>query len=330
MLLGIDLANVLDHHLLGRLALLGSDALAVRGRELEHPIDDGLVLGGVVLELVDGQSGGPVPLVQIHQHLLLQFVLPVIDDDGVVVPVEAVDEGLDRRLVQMADVAGRLAGLLAEHHELRIDEAEAVDDDLALDGLDGIDDEGDGAGIQGLEAGLGVDVGRAQPAAEAGMGVVPTHHHLTAAGLLQHVEHLGLVDGIDGLDADAGARLGHAEHVDAVDGVVVDELAEHEAHDLHGDAGPAVLEHLEEGEGRHVDLFGGVGSRGVGVHTAAHPAAGHPPHELLDTVHVFLLLCCGVLFGGVFWVGWKLSAAFWNQILIYPSAMDTMQLYTEA
>ena len=296
MLLGIDLADVLHHNLLGGLALLGPDPFPVRRRQLEHPVDHGLVLRGVVLEPVDRQAGGPVPLVQVHEHLLLELVLAVVDDDGVVVPVEPVDEGLDAGLVEVPDVAGGLAGLLPEHHELGVDEAEAVDDDLALDGLDGIDDQSDGAGIQRLEGGLGVDVGRAEPAAEAGVGVVPPHDHLPPPGLLEHVEHLGLVDRVDGLDADRRAGLGHAEHVDAVDGVVVDELAEHEAHDLHGDAGPAVLEHLEEGQGRHVDLFGRVGRRGVGTGTASHPpSAGHAPHQLLDTVHS--LLIWGELFG---------------------------------
>ena len=286
MLLRVDLAHVLHQDLLGGLALLGLDPFAVRGRQFEHPIDHGLVLGGVVLEPVDGQPRGPVALVEVHEHLLLELVLAVVDDDGVVVPVESMNQGLDGRFVQMSDVAGRLAGFLAEHHELGVDEAEAIDDDLALDGLDGIDDEGDGAGIERLEGGLGVDVGRAQPAAEAGVGVVPAHHHLPPAGLLEHVEHLGLVDGIDGLDAHRRTRLGHAEHIHTIDGVVVDELAEHEAHDLHGDAGPAVLEHLEQGEGGHVDLLGGVGRRGVGGAGSAHaPSAGHAPHELLDPVH---------------------------------------------
>mmetsp|Transcript_27721 Transcript_27721/g.65035 ORF Transcript_27721/g.65035 Transcript_27721/m.65035 type:complete len:332 (+) Transcript_27721:223-1218(+) len=313
MLLRVDLADVLDHDLLGRLALLGRDPLAVRRRQLEHPVDDGLVLGGMLLEGIDLESRRPVALVEIHQHLLLQFVLAVVDDDGVVVPVEAVDEGLDGGAVEMADVGGRLARLLAEHHELRVDEAEAVDDDLAPDGLDGIDYQGDGAGIQRLEARLGVDVGAGQPATEAWMGVVPTHDHLTSARLLQHVQHLGLVDRIDGLDADGRSRLRHAEHVDAVDGVVVDELAEHEAHDLHGDAGPAVLEHLEEGEGGYVDFFGGVRRGGVGIaHTAAHSAAGHAPHQLLDTVHYFLFRL-----GWLFWVE-KLCAAFgyWYQTIV--------------
>ena len=67
------------------------------------------------------------------------------------VPVEAVDEGLDAGLVYVADVARRLARLLAGEHGVRVDEAEGVDDDFALDGLDGVDDDGDGAGVELLE-----------------------------------------------------------------------------------------------------------------------------------------------------------------------------------
>ena len=59
--------------------------------QLEHLIDDLLVLLRVILELVDGKARSPVALVQVHQHLLLELVLAVVDDDGVVVPVETVN-----------------------------------------------------------------------------------------------------------------------------------------------------------------------------------------------------------------------------------------------
>jgi hypothetical protein len=85
------------------------------------------------------------------------------------VAVQAVDEGLDRGLVEVTDVGGGLAGLVAHHEGLRVDEAEGIDDDLALDGLDGVDYDGDGAGRELLERLLGVDIDRRQPAAETGM-----------------------------------------------------------------------------------------------------------------------------------------------------------------
>jgi hypothetical protein len=58
---------------------------------------------------------------------------------------------------------------VAHHEGLRVDEAESVDDDLALDRLDGVDDDGDGAGRELLKRLLGVDVNRRQPAAKAWM-----------------------------------------------------------------------------------------------------------------------------------------------------------------
>ena len=68
------------------------------------------------------------------------------------------DEGLNRGFVEVADVGGGLTGFVAHHQGLWVDEAEGVDDDLALDGLDGVDDDGNGAGGELLETVLGVDV----------------------------------------------------------------------------------------------------------------------------------------------------------------------------
>jgi hypothetical protein len=58
----------------------------------------------------------------------------------------------------MTQVAGALAGLLAHHQELWVDESEGIDDDFALDRLDRVNDDGDGAGVQLLERLLGVDI----------------------------------------------------------------------------------------------------------------------------------------------------------------------------
>jgi hypothetical protein len=43
--------------------------------------------------------------------------------------------------------------------------------------------------------------------------VVPPDNHLGPARLLEHVEHFGLEDGVDGLNADARAVLWHREYV---------------------------------------------------------------------------------------------------------------------
>ena len=75
-------------------------------------------------------------------------------------------------------VGGRLTGFHAHHHGCGLDQAEGVDDDFAFDGLDWVDDDGDGAGGQIFEGLLGLDVDGREPAAEAGMRVVPSYHHL--------------------------------------------------------------------------------------------------------------------------------------------------------
>ena len=45
---------------------------------------------------------------------------PVTDGDGVVMPVEAMDKGLDGGLVQVAQVGCCLPGLHTKHHCLRV------------------------------------------------------------------------------------------------------------------------------------------------------------------------------------------------------------------
>ena len=52
----------------------------------------------------------PALLVEVHQHLLLEFALPVADGNRVIVTVEAVDECLYRRLVEVSNHGRRLRG----------------------------------------------------------------------------------------------------------------------------------------------------------------------------------------------------------------------------
>ena len=51
----------------------------------------------------------PRLFVQVHQHPLFQLVLAVVDGDGVVVPVQAVDQRLDGRLLQVTQHRGGLS-----------------------------------------------------------------------------------------------------------------------------------------------------------------------------------------------------------------------------
>lgn len=93
-------------------------------------------------------------------------------------PVQAVNKRLDGWLVQVADVRGRLAWLLAVNEGLWVDETEGVDYDLALDGLDGVDDDGDGTRGELLEGLLRVDIDGGEPTAETWMGMVPAYYSL--------------------------------------------------------------------------------------------------------------------------------------------------------
>ncbi len=72
--------------------------------------------------------------------------------------VEAVDQRLDGRLVEMAQVGCALSGLLAKHKGLWVDQPEGIYDDFALDRLDGIDDDCNSPGIKLLEGLLRVDI----------------------------------------------------------------------------------------------------------------------------------------------------------------------------
>eukprot|EP00635_Sarcinochrysidales_sp_CCMP3193_P012987 CAMPEP_0118920032 /NCGR_PEP_ID=MMETSP1166-20130328/18864_1 /TAXON_ID=1104430 /ORGANISM="Chrysoreinhardia sp, Strain CCMP3193" /LENGTH=156 /DNA_ID=CAMNT_0006860569 /DNA_START=967 /DNA_END=1437 /DNA_ORIENTATION=+ len=155
------------------------------------------------------------------------------------------DEGLDRGLLQVTDVRRRLTRLLAEHHELRVYQAEAINDDFPLHRLHRIDDDSNGTWVESLKALLCVDVNPRHPAAEARVRVVPAHHHLRSARLLQHLQHLCLEHRVDSLNRHAGARLWHGENIDTVDRIVVDELSQHQSHHLHRYSRAAMFQHLK-------------------------------------------------------------------------------------
>jgi len=130
--------------------------------------------------------------------------------------------------------------------------------------------------------------------------MVPSDDHLGSAGLLEHIEHLRLKHGVDGLDGDAGARLRHGEDVDDFDGVVVDKVAQHEAHHLHGDARAPVLEHFQQREGGDVDGLGRVHDGAVGL--TADAARLGLVKEALQTVHEG---GSGLIGGNAGWSGYR-------------------------
>jgi hypothetical protein len=154
---------------------------------------------------------------------------------------------------------------LTHHEELWVDESESIDDDLALDGLDGIDDDGNSTRVELLERLLRIDIDGRQPAAETGMRVVPADNGFGSeeaisiavscpefvtlpAGLSQHVHHLRLENGVHSLNADTSSTLRHSKDIHDLHSEVIDELAQHQAHDFHRHACAAVAEHLQQCE----------------------------------------------------------------------------------
>lgn len=92
-----------------------------------------LVVLCMLMEIRESQSRSPVLFVEIEQHLLLKFVLSIINCDRVVVSVQAMDQCLDAWLVQVTDIGGCLARFVAHCCGLGIDQTESINDDLALD-----------------------------------------------------------------------------------------------------------------------------------------------------------------------------------------------------
>mmetsp|Transcript_10239 Transcript_10239/g.21461 ORF Transcript_10239/g.21461 Transcript_10239/m.21461 type:complete len:286 (+) Transcript_10239:190-1047(+) len=284
MLLRINLPNILHQNFLRTLPLLLDNPIIIILRQTQHFIHNGLIVLLMIFKPLHRKPRRPILLIQIHEHLLLQLILPVINHNRIIMPIQPMNQCLNRRFMQMPNIRGSLPRLLPQHHQLGINQPKTIDDHLPLDRLNRIHHQRHRPGIQSLKRTLRIDIRRTQPAAEPGVGVIPPHDHLAPPRLLEHIEHFRLEDGIDGLDADRRSGLGHGEDVDAVDGVVVDELAEHEAHDFHGDAGAAVFEHFEEGEGGDVDFFGAVRGGGVGG-LVGHASSGHSAHQLLDSLH---------------------------------------------
>lgn len=67
----------------------------------------------LILEVFQRKTLRPIPLVQVHQHRLLELRLAIVHRNGVIVPIEAMNESLDGRLVDMSNIGGRLPRFLA-------------------------------------------------------------------------------------------------------------------------------------------------------------------------------------------------------------------------
>ena len=62
--------------------------------QIKHIANSLLVEFAVFFILCQGQAFGPRLLVQVPEHLLLQLILAIVDADGVIVPVQTVNQSL--------------------------------------------------------------------------------------------------------------------------------------------------------------------------------------------------------------------------------------------
>ena len=106
-------------------------------------------------------------------------------------------------LLQVSQIARRLARLLIGCHRRGVDGPERIDDHFSLHRLDWVHDDCDRTIGERFERLLGVDIDSRQPATESRMGMVPSDDHFGATRLLEHVEHLRLEDWIHGFDGDS-------------------------------------------------------------------------------------------------------------------------------
>lgn len=104
-------------------------------------LDSLLIVITVKTPISEPQSLCPIPLVEITKHALFQLGLLVVDGDGVIMAVETMDQGVNGRFVEVSNIGRRLSGLSSCHCSGRLNQAEGINDDFALDGLDGIDDD---------------------------------------------------------------------------------------------------------------------------------------------------------------------------------------------
>ena len=113
MLLGINLSQIVHHYLFVCLPLLLLHPLVVLLGECQHLIDRTLIQHLMIFKILYHQPICLIMLVQVHEHLLFQFILPIVNDDAIVMLVESMYDCVDVGLVQMSNVGGRLLWLLS-------------------------------------------------------------------------------------------------------------------------------------------------------------------------------------------------------------------------
>lgn len=131
--LGVHLTSVLDGQFLAILLSLLFNPLGPLLTELTNFLQPLPAAFGGLLLVIQLQSIIPLILVEIEQHLLFEFIRPVVDIDGVVILVQSLIHGLNGGFVQVAVDGGGLSGFVSRHAHEGVDETEGVDDHLAAD-----------------------------------------------------------------------------------------------------------------------------------------------------------------------------------------------------
>ena len=159
-LLGIQFSNVTCLELLLCQLRFLLDTLLVAFGKADESLQFLLVAFALLLEVIHLKSFRPHMLVEVHQHVFLKPRLPIVDADTVVMPIQTVNQRLDRRVVQVSKIGRALTRLLTHHEGLRVDQSERIDHDLAFDGLYRIDDDGNSPWGELFEGLLSVDIHR--------------------------------------------------------------------------------------------------------------------------------------------------------------------------
>ena len=109
--------------------------------------------------------------------------------------------------------------------------------------------------------------------------MIPSNDVLVAPNLLHLVHELLLEDGVDRLNGDSRTHLRHGKDINDRDRIVVDDFTNHETHDFEGHARAAMLHHLEQREGRDVNLLSRIillhVDTGLGSLPTAHSLHSH-------------------------------------------------------
>ena len=102
--LRIEFTDRANHKFFLGLLILFLNPLIVLSSQLCHILQSLLNIILMLLEVTVLQRLGPVYLIQIEKHLLLELVLTIVHGDRVVVLAEAVCDCNQRRLLNVADV----------------------------------------------------------------------------------------------------------------------------------------------------------------------------------------------------------------------------------